>query len=158
MIPREVTNTENIVDSRDLIAWRDWLLIGHENECPDGCNHANAENPDDPDLPTDCPDGCALGAECEHTDGYCGDPDRHAEADALTAVIDQIDHAEQGQILIRETHFTAYAQDYAEEIGDIDPNSDRWPYTCIDWEQAARELRQDFTSVDWDGVTYYYRA
>ena len=30
--------------------------------------------------------------------------------------------------------------------------------TCIDWAQAARELRMDYTSVDFDGVTYWIRS
>ena len=33
-----------------------------------------------------------------------------------------------------------------------------WPYSCIDWEQAAEELQQDYMSVEFDGVTYWMRA
>jgi hypothetical protein len=58
---------------------------------------------------------------------------------------------------IDEADFTAYAQQMAEEVGDIDRNV-RWPYTCIDWDCAAKELKYDYTSVDWEGTTYYYLA
>ena len=27
----------------------------------------------------------------------------------------------------------------------------------IDWDQAARELRMDYASVEYDGVTHWYR-
>lgn len=35
---------------------------------------------------------------------------------------------------------------------------DRWPYTCIDWEHAAKELRYDYSAADFDGVTYWIRS
>ena len=58
--------------------------------------------------------------------------------------------------LIRESYFQEYAQELAEDIGAI-PKDASWPCTCIDWEQAARELRMDYSSVEYDGVTYWYR-
>lgn len=58
--------------------------------------------------------------------------------------------------LIRNSHFTDYAQELAEECGMIDPNA-TWPANCIDWDYAARELQYDYTSTDIDGVTYYFR-
>ena len=45
----------------------------------------------------------------------------------------------------------------AEDCGML-TNTDSWPNRCIDWEQAARELRMDYTSVDFDGVTYWIRS
>jgi hypothetical protein len=58
--------------------------------------------------------------------------------------------------LIRDSHFETYAQELAEDIGAI-PSDAKWPCTCIDWEQAARELRMDYTSVEFDGITYWVR-
>lgn len=63
---------------------------------------------------------------------------------------------EHGETLIRDSYFKNYAQDLAEDIGAIKAEA-QWPYTCIDWEQAARELRMDYTAVDFDGVTYWIR-
>ena len=61
-----------------------------------------------------------------------------------------------GETLIRDSYFQTYAMEYAEDIGAI--NSDAsWPANCIDWEQAARELRMDYTSVSFDGVDYWIR-
>ena len=45
-----------------------------------------------------------------------------------------------------------FAQDMAEQCGDIQQEI-RWPYTCIDWEHAARELMYDY--CDHNG--YYFR-
>ena len=58
--------------------------------------------------------------------------------------------------LIRESHFKDYAQELAEDCGMI-PADAQWPNNCIDWVQAARELRMDYTSTDIDGVEYFYR-
>lgn len=58
--------------------------------------------------------------------------------------------------LIREDYFEDYAKSLAEDIGAIDANA-AWPNNCIDWEQAAYELEQDYTTVEYDGVTFYYR-
>ena len=61
-----------------------------------------------------------------------------------------------GETLIRDSYFERYAEELAGDIGAIDPNAS-WPLTCIDWEQAARELQMDYTSVELDGVTFWTR-
>lgn len=58
--------------------------------------------------------------------------------------------------LIRDSYFRTYAEELADDIGAI-PRDAAWPLTCIDWEQAARELRYDYSGVDIDGVTYWTR-
>lgn len=46
----------------------------------------------------------------------------------------------------------AFAEDMAEQCGDY-PRQVSWPYTCIDWEWAARELMYDY--IEENG--YYFR-
>lgn len=58
--------------------------------------------------------------------------------------------------LIRDSYFEDYARELAEDIGAIDANAG-WPLYCIDWERAANDLRIDYTSVEYDGITYWYR-
>lgn len=58
--------------------------------------------------------------------------------------------------LIRDSHFENYAQELAEECGMVNADA-KWPNNCIDWEKAARELQWDYSSVEFDGVTYLYR-
>ena len=59
-------------------------------------------------------------------------------------------------LLIRDSHFKAYAQELAEDTGAIDSNA-TWPNNCIDWDHAARELRYDYSGVDVQGITYWTR-
>ena len=58
--------------------------------------------------------------------------------------------------LIRDAFFREYAMDLAYECGMVPDNLD-WPLSCIDWDQAARELQMDYTPIEFDGVTYWTR-
>lgn len=46
-----------------------------------------------------------------------------------------------------------FAYDLAEGTGAID-NKVQWPYTCVDWQLAARDLMNDFNCFD----GHYFRA
>ena len=60
------------------------------------------------------------------------------------------------KVTIRDSYFQTYAQELADECCEM-PKDIKWPYTCIDWEKAARELQMDYTSVEFDGITYWVR-
>lgn len=79
----------------------------------------------------------------------------------IRALFDEItgyagDRPEDGIFLIREDAWEDYARELAEDCGMI-PDGLNWPLTCIDWEQAARELAMDYTTVTFDGADWYYR-
>lgn len=59
-----------------------------------------------------------------------------------------------GVTAIRDSYFRTYAQELAEDCGMI-PDNAVWPARCIDWDMAARELQMDYTSIEFDGVTYW---
>jgi hypothetical protein len=89
------------------------------------------------------------------------------ELQALKALADEAEGSPDwsyGETLIRESHFEDYAQELAEDTCPFPSNSSEakllnsWPYRCIDWSQAARELRMDYFEVTFDGVTYLIRA
>jgi antirestriction protein len=91
--------------------------------------------------------------------------EEQAEFDNLQALLNETrgnggDHQWEGDwypgSMIRDSYFKDYAMELAEDIGAIDANAS-WPNSCIDWEQAARELRMDYSSVEFDGVDYWYR-
>lgn len=63
-----------------------------------------------------------------------------------------------GETLIRDSYFEDYAQQLAEDCCNVDFSKLTWPLTCIDWKQAAKELKYDYASVDYDGVTYWIRS
>jgi antirestriction protein len=57
--------------------------------------------------------------------------------------------------LISEVYFIEYAQELCQDIGAI---PDDFPsYIEIDWEVTARNIQMDYTEVEIDGTTYYFR-
>ena len=161
MSPRadtEISNSSDVIDSRDIIARIDYLegeLDDNAPECGD-CDGLGSK--------VEVGDG----SECESCNGTgrlygSNNPDSaddHAELEALKALADEAEgYAPDwlyGETLIRDSYFETYAQELAEDIGAIKSDA-TWPNTCIDWKQATRELQQDYTSVDFDGVTYWVR-
>jgi antirestriction protein len=65
-------------------------------------------------------------------------------------------YAEDEPTAIPEDEFEDYARELAEDIGAL-PKDAKWPANHIDWNAAAEELRQDYRSVEFDGVTYLVR-
>jgi hypothetical protein len=57
--------------------------------------------------------------------------------------------------LIRDSYFVAAMQELCEDIGDV--SKDLPSYIEIDWEATARNLRVDYSSVEFHGVTFWYR-
>ncbi len=92
--------------------------------------------------------------------------DIEAELEALESVVEQASAYTEEQediVLIRDSYFTEYARDLAKNTVSL-PNDDpllswdTWPLSCIDWERAARQLQTDYSSVEFDGVTYWVRC
>jgi len=132
---RTISNSDDVIDSRDVI---------------ERIEELRADRPDMPDKPE---------AKDYPTDGSWAE----AEEEELNALIALESEAEgyaadwkYGEALIRDSHFEDYARELAEDIGALKDDA-QWPATCIDWEEAARQLQQDYTSVEFDGVTYWIR-
>lgn len=79
------------------------------------------------------------------------------ELNDLNTLSEDISEWRDGATLIAESDFENYAREYAEDVGAI-PSDASWPCTCIDWEQAARELQMDYSSCEYLGTTYLYRS
>jgi hypothetical protein len=60
-------------------------------------------------------------------------------------------------VLILDTYFAEYAQDFAESIGAINRDVG-WPLSHIDWDSAADSLKMDYTQFKIGNYTYYGRA
>ena len=84
--------------------------------------------------------------------------DDAARLEALRDLRDEVgDEWRYGVTLVSEGSFEDYARDVAENIGAI-PSEYSWPASHIDWAAAADSLRMDYTSVDFQGVTYLFLA
>jgi hypothetical protein len=157
----EITNSQDIIDSRDIIARIEYLqsekegLEDNESEAREALEEAKATE-DDKELASlqdalqDAENAVVTWAESYEC----------RELKALLALQDEAEGYSEdwrhGATLIRDSYFEDYARELAEDIGTIKEDAD-WPCNCIDWEQAADELKQDYTSVDFDGVEYWVR-
>lgn len=148
-----IDNSQDIIDSRDIIARIDYL----ESSITD-CETCGGSGYLKPEDGNDTADDEKCG-ECEN--GRNGlDSDEWEELEALKALQEEAEGYSEdwkyGSTLIRDSYFEDYARELADDIGAIDKNAS-WPVNCIDWEQAANELKHDYTSVDFDGVDYWVR-
>lgn len=134
------SNNDNVIDSRDVME-RIAELTGEREAL-----EAELEEATD--------DGKAERITLKEWDDENGE-----ELKALEALREEAESCgdwRYGATLIRDSYFEQYAQELADDLGALKPQS--WPYTCIDWEKAASELQQDYTSVDFDGVAYWVRS
>lgn len=86
------------------------------------------------------------------------DKDYKEELDELERINDECSGYgdwEHGEAMISEDYFEDYAQELAEELGAVGKNSS---WIVIDWESTANNLKQDYSEVEIDGKTWYYRA
>jgi len=83
--------------------------------------------------------------------------DEKEELDELETLESEISGFMHGETMVRENDFEDYARELADDIGAI-PDESRWPCTCIDWEQAAKELAMDYSEVTYQGDSYYVRS
>lgn len=133
---KEITNDEDVIDLRDVTDRVEYL----EDELADDEPDDSGER--DPDLETEREELQRLNALLEELCGNGGDHDWRGDWYPLS--------------MVRDSHFKDFAQQEAEDLDLVKPDA-RWPYTCIDWEEAAEELKQDYATVEFDGVTYWYR-
>ncbi len=138
MSTREVSNSEDILDSRDVIKRIEELQSERDDlEFMDDEEKPLAERQKEFDESEEGEELKALLALQDEAEGYASD-------------------WRYGETLIRDSYFKEYAEQLAEDIGAINRDAS-WPNNCIDWERAADELQTDYTSVDFDGVTYWVR-
>ena len=57
--------------------------------------------------------------------------------------------------LIRESYFTEYTRELLIDCGDLPRKIP--DYIEIDWDATARNIQVDYSSVEIDGATYWYR-
>ena len=141
----EITNSQDVIDSREVIERIEYLR-NERDELDEARANVTHEAPEAYNT-----------ARTELANWY---QDFNAELVSLANLaVEASDYApdwEYGEQLIRDTYFQEFAQELAEEIGAVNTDSS-WPNNCIDWEQAAHELQMDYTSVDFDGITYWIR-
>jgi len=131
---------DNIIDSRDLIARRDYLAEELADRLADRLSVEET------------PEGIkAVQTEWDSSD------DAEELRDIEAFLEEGTREFQHGETLIRDSYFEEYARELAEGVSDYNARSESWPFTCIDWEKAAEELKQDYTYAELGGYTYWFR-
>src|ERR1017187_1145821 len=121
---RDVSNKEDLLDSRDVIEWLEELRDERQ---------AIVDARDDTDASKeDMELAIKTLAEWDEENGV----EFNALMDLDKEGDDYAPDWRHGASLIRDSYFKDYAQQLAEDIGAI-PNDAKWPCNCIDWEEAA---------------------
>ena len=182
-----ISNFDNIIDSRDVIARIEELegerealqdnldeaasalefAVDHEGACDEAYKYHDSGDtrttPEWSDWRAAIKDMEAAQQTHDEAREALQDWDASSDADELRIIqalaAEGSDYAadwQHGETLIRDSYFKDYAMELADDIGAV-PDNAQWPMTCINWDQAARELQYDYSAVDFDGVTYWIR-
>jgi hypothetical protein len=130
---KEIDNSADVLDSRDIIARIEELQ--NERDCLiEADEEAGIENP---------------GA------GFMNGEELATLEAVAKEGADYASDWEYGAALIRDSYFTEYAQELLEDCGDLP--RDLPAYIAIDWDATARNIQADYTSIEFDGITYWIR-
>lgn len=147
---RDISNTDDVIDSRDVIERIAELQDERaplEEAVEDAQAALDAHDPVEDDLATREPLVESLTDSKTALDVW--DDEHGAELKALQDFADEAegyaDDWHHGETLIRDSYFTAYAQELCEDIGVLP--KDLPSYIEIDWEATARNIQVDYTSA-----------
>jgi hypothetical protein len=138
---REISNSDDVIDSRDVIERIEELeeqlaALSEEDRAKDKAH------------PT--------AATTQVSDEY---HDLHCELTTLKALAEEAEGYapdwRHGASLIRDSYFKDYAEELIKDIGDLPRELPH--YIAIDWKKTAENIKVDYTSVEYDGVTYWVR-
>ena len=119
---------DDVIDVRDIIERIEELEELIEGEgCEEACNEYREEL-------------TLLSNIMEEMKGYGGDEQWRGDWYPST--------------LIRESYFTDYAEELVRDCYQLTGLPD---FVHIDWQATARDVQVDYTPIDVDGATYFYR-
>jgi len=140
---KEISNRQDVIDSRDIIE-----RIEELERCLDTCPHCGEGILIEEGEKQVCPD-------CENELFDEGEANELKVLKALADECEGYSDWEHGEALIRESYWVQFVEDLCKDIGDL-PSEVPW-YIAIDWDQTAENISADYSRVDFDGVEYYIR-
>lgn len=153
----EISNMDDVIDSRDVIARIEELqderqcLVDtiteeeqNRSELQDGDTRANHEAAEE-------------ALDDARTSLKSWDADYAHELAALKTLAEEAEGYaadwHHGETLIRDSYFETAMDELLEDIGDLPKNLPGYLTITVDYDA----LQMDYTSVDFDGVTYWIR-
>ena len=142
------------IDTRDLIETRDNLK---EQILDDFNERFNTELDDFNDVVPHMEDESNNLIDDDVDDFYADWEDKFQQINE----IDEVENAvgsefTYGCTLIEEDDFVDYVKDLLEDCGYISKDFPSW--IEIDWEATSENVKQDYSEVEYQGETYYFRS
>lgn len=150
-----ISNQDDVIDSRDLIARIEELEAELLTEFNDHSNAVEGQEDEEVDADNVRFINWVEETENENTREYLA-------LKAFAAEASQASDYGHGETLIRESYFTTYIEEIVNDCYEMPKELKKggWPYNhiTIDWEGAADEAKSDYSEAEFDGVTYLFRS
>ena len=135
--------SNDIFDTRDLIEYEQYL----KDELLSAFNDMFDEEEDDLERLKDSE---------QFTDEFSNELKEHEEIKEFCKELESYaPDFYHGETVIHEDYFNEYAEELVKDCGYISGDVPSW--IVIDWEETADNVKQDYTSIDFNGSTYYIR-
>jgi len=144
----------NILDTRDLNTRLEELedeLEGLEEALADAQEELEALDEDDDR--TEAFEAVADALDALQT--FLTDDGLQDELKELRELRDEIPEWQHGEALVPVDDWEEYVQELLEDCGTL-PKDLPW-YVVIDWTATAENIAQDYSTIDYQGETYYFR-
>lgn len=146
--------TENIIDTRDLQDRIDEIesdIESLEEEISELSEEIDELDEDDPG------DKNEIDLKLDDIEDRRGQiEDLQEELSMLLEVMSEVPEFSNGETLIHEDYWVEYVQEMCEDCGYISKDFPYWPE--IDWEATAKNVAMDYSTIELDGNTYYFRG
>ena len=142
-----IDNTQDILDSRDIFERIEELestrdsFFEENNITPNEIGNMNNPKYAEWEESDDAKELSDLSSFMDDFKGYGGDEQWRGDWYPVT--------------IIRDSYFVDYTEELITDCGYISKDFPSW--IAIDWEKTAEAVQQDYTSAEFDGVTYWAR-
>lgn len=147
----------NYLDTRDLDKRLNELKALRDAVADAKAALRDAES--DPEHRTEGSDAAELFNQAENAlDSARADfgADEQKELAELEELESEVSEWSDGNTLIPESEFTDYCRELLEDCGDIPKNLPH--YVVVNWDATADNIKADYSTVNFQGETYLYRA
>lgn len=156
-MPHDVDNSQNLIDSRDIIK----RIRELEDERDSWQEDNNLPEYQDPETSAADWEGEEWTDEQVEKWQEWEDSEEGEELKVLKALADECEGYgdwSSGETLIKDSYFEEYAKEMCQDIGDLPKSLPSYIENNINWEGVAEDLQADYMEVDFDGEKYWMRS
>lgn len=147
---KDISNSDDVIDSRDVIKRIEELEEGRDEFI---LNEAETDD--------DSPSWSEVADSQSDAESRWDETDEGQELKALQAFADEFEGYcpdwKYGVTLVRESHWVEYCKELVKDTDGLPSDLPEYIENNINWDGVAEDLQVDYTSGEFDGVTYWAR-